>query len=483
MRRAHVGGMLALAMAGAAWGFGSHVQPAYPTVDDSITVVATGMIGGGDHVTDTAVTVRGDTVRVLVTVDMCTGICPLSIVSVELRLPLGRLSAGVYRLITTTDRIYATVPADTMTTGDTTGFVVYPSGVSVPRVTGLYYAPYESPVDTSGCYVTNGDTISLVGVLWANCCAKLVGEVSLWDDTALEVTVRDTATMMCRCADVPFLVTAALTGAADNWMRMVYRRSVWDPPEVVTEMFVNRSAPALCVNLAGSGAPGFCFFVDSTWATYEVLSPLVGRPQVIRLGPNTAFSCPTTNELYADSIAYAGTTLEDFEDYSGAAWTVQAFRDGSQLEASAVDADGDHWLKLAYSNALSGSCSNYLWRSLSYGGAVQDTAGLRVRASLKSPAGALPVQGAERPERAHAARSSGVSGRGLLRVTADPAQWPQGATLEVRDVAGRLLARAFVRPGEVYAWDTGSRVAGGVRVVTLRDSRGTAAAQVVRPGR
>ncbi len=461
------------AMATVCLGFEGSVRPSVPSVDDEVTVMVTGTIGGGDNIIDMSWAMQDTTLTVSVAVEMCVGVCIESLQPVAVRVPVGRLGQGTYRLLTL-QLMIDTVAGDTAVYGDTTWFLVAAAGI-FPRVVGTYWRQVDEEFDTVSYWFTNGDTFSAVGVVWEDCCARLLGEVSYWDDTAMEVTLTDTSTLMCDCADRPTLVTIAIANMSPNWLRVVHSRWGGFGRDVVSESFAGFHYPGLAINLSAHDSPGFVLAVDSTWRRYEITSTLVGQPQFIRLGPNPVSPAPDTQQLYVDSVAFEATTLEGFGTYDSTAWTFVRHRDGSWLEFVAYVKEADPYLGILYGNSVSGSgqCSNYAWRPLSEPLHGADTARIQLSASLKNPGGSVAAVMQHRVARSGTPRIA--LSRGVL--VCSGLAGGSTAALRVQDMSGRTALSRIVRSegGLVrVVLDGGECLARGVYVVSVAQAGITA---------
>jgi hypothetical protein len=369
--------LFSISLSVAATSLSTSIQPDVPSQDDAIAVVMTGELTGGDKITDTAVSVTGNSITVSVSVAPCIGICPSLLELVSIQLPCGKLAAGDYTLHTFIYTVYDTAATpDTVTETNTTQFTVHPSQEDVPRMVGFHVSDHGWKDDTNmSYYFTNGDTLSVVSVFEQHCCALFTADVSIPDDT-VTVTLRDTGVDMCDCGHDRFYATVSLTNVTIGHLpiRIVHTSANYPDYEVVTMLHTNTTSPAVCINNADSTTAGFRLFVDDTWFEYEINSPFITAAGLLRLQPNPEFPVGTDHYLYIDDIVYltlteynqidAIDTLEDFENEPPSEWTLKRFRDGSSLDYTTISTDSSNVLKMTYSNQLDGGCSNYMYKTL-----------------------------------------------------------------------------------------------------------------------
>ena len=105
--------------------------------------------------------------------------------------------------------------------------------VEVPQLAGFYSSIHGGMLqrpfpETRTYYYSNGDTLSVVLVTGADCCAQFTASVQ-YADYPMAVTFADTSTMECDCGDRLFHITAAIENiAAASIEIQVYQTSSLD---------------------------------------------------------------------------------------------------------------------------------------------------------------------------------------------------------------------------------------------------------------
>jgi hypothetical protein len=393
------------------------VDPLLPTAGDSTYVFLQGYLGGGDQILDSSVRVSHDTVAARVSIEPCTGPCPMSLRTVRVRLNAGTLAAGTYRLLTITRTIFdtsSTRPADTTTDTSRTSFTVYPATTSPTRLVASYATLHGIGSDTGSYYYTNGDTLSVVGLHADQCCAQHKAAAYVNGDSVV-VVFADTSEALCDCmASSSYCLTAALSPAPVGNPKVVlkYRSAYASADETLYRFTADHAASAVCLSVQDSTNPGFRLFVDTSWFRYEIVSPVVSRLATLRLQPNPAFPAFAESHLYLDDIAVdtasapalswapvsaALDTLDDFEHYYAGDWQVVGIRDSSVLNPYWVLYNEKHLLEVSYSNHATGSESNYMWKSLGAATPVHSLTRIQLWATTKAPEGATASRLCPRP--------------------------------------------------------------------------------------
>ncbi|MBN1130548.1 MAG: hypothetical protein JXA71_16265 [Chitinispirillaceae bacterium] len=415
------------------------------------------------------------------------------------RFSAGSQDVGTYRIITISKYIRSRrQPVDTIIEAtDTAFFKVFPDSLTPPRISNYktydYYAFVGETTPKRSYYYWNGDTLS-IGMAFFDPATnrRFVPRVGLRSDTII-LDLIDTSYNVVPAFN-GYITVTSLSPLQSGTYTTRLRTESWGAYVKTSDtnfytLTTNVETKGIGLGFKKSGQPEFILCPqDTLYMEFVIASPFLNTINILGFQPNPYFKTTGTGRIFIHNIFHNDTLMENWESFNRNDWHTVTMQqnDSINFDTMSNTTNGDHWIRMTYSNDDGNPVKGYVYKSLTPVWISSDeNPSVSIIGAVKEPDSVIAGTLRERKLVKHGSYGLKVvhtrSNILFILEPSFPANQKETVLLTITDVQGKIVRTLGTtgfscgRGRIVFIWDRrgsrGNPVPRGIYIVRLNTDR------------